>query len=72
MPQLSIDAIRSVTPGIDEHDLIEWFRGGALIATIPDWARHTLHSLLADAGFDEMKPIHLHQHEGTPGVTLYQ
>jgi hypothetical protein len=72
MAQLSLDAVRSVNPGINEHDLIEWFMGGALIASIPDWAKHTLRPLLTEAGFDETEPIHVHRHEGTPGVTLYQ
>ena len=72
MPQISLDAIRSVAPDIRQHNLIEWFRGGAPIAAAPDWARRALTPLLAAAGFDEAMPIHLHQHESGAGVTLYQ
>ena len=70
MVQLSLDAIRSVTPGIHARDLAEWFRGGA--GAIPNWARHTLAPLLLRAGFDEAKPIHLRPSEDARGVSLYQ
>ncbi len=69
-PTLSLDAIRSVTPGINARDLAEWFRREP--AAIPPWARNTLLPLLRKAGFDERKPIHLLPQSEARGVTLYQ
>ena len=72
MAQLAMDARRFDTLGISDRELREWFRGGRLLTELPVHVQTRLHPLLMEAGFDETKPIHVHEHEGTSGVTLYQ